>query len=400
MQNSVSGYGGIKSIARKPNGGFYLVRARSLLAAWITFKRDEICLYDLRLWLACHEMIARRCKAADNRIPTFTEGELVGLVGGGTRSKVRHGIKRLVNTGLLDWNRNCISTDTYRAETTLGDTDEWLDTLSLVKNNRRKVPVPRRLVRYVIKTRHRTLIGAVFGHLFRCLYYRKNRCVSGGRCKASWIAAALQLDLRNVKAARKQLIQLGWIVPCSDKQELLNRWGLPLVINLQWHMPGQDKQAKTPLPTCQNRAKVPPPIYDRKPLSGSNNQNPARNTGVQNRTRFDSRPSLKHITIEDLRDAVRLDILYRRACAVGSLPHSQSNRLQWFAAAERALSEGTENPCGLFMAICRKKLWSYITQKHEDAARAKLKKLDFGEEVHLPGQLCGVFLPVYDNLAA
>jgi len=399
MQNNVSGYAGTKSIARKPDGGFYLVRARSLLAAWVTFKREGITFYDLRLWLACHEMIARRCKLPANRIPTFTEGELIGLVGSGTKSKVRKGINRLVTAGLLNWDRNCISTETHRAEATLGETDAWLDSLSLVKNNRRKIPVPRRLMRYVIRTRHRTLLGTVFGHLFRCLYYRKDRCVSGGRCKASWIAAALQLDLRNVKSARKQLIQIGWIVPCQDSQTSLNRWGLPVVINLQWEVPGMAKEAKTPPAICQNSAKLPPPICNREPLSGSNNQYPSKNSGVKDRTRVDRKPTLKHIGIEDLRDPARLDTLYRQACAAGSLPDSQSNRLKWFAAAERALSEGKHNPCGLFVAICRKKLWSYITHEQEDTARAKLKRLDFGEETRLPGQMCGN-LPIYDSLAA
>jgi hypothetical protein len=108
---------------------------------------------------------------------------------------------------------------------------------------------------------------------------------------------------------------------------------------------------------------------------------------------------LKHIIPEDLGDSVRLDALYRQACAAGSLPHSQSNRLLWFAAAERALSEGMQNPCGLFASIYRQRLWSYITLEQEDAARAKIKKLDFEEEIRSPGDPCGM-LPVYDSLAA
>jgi hypothetical protein len=73
--------------------------------------------------------------------------------------------------------------------------------------------------------------------------------------------------------------------------------------------------------------------------------------------------------------------------------------LQWFAAAERAVSVGTGNPCGLFAAIYRKTLWCHITHEQEDAARVKLKRLDFGEESRLPGQICGK-LPIYDSLAA
>ncbi len=399
MQNSVSGYAGVKSIARKPEGGFYLVRVRSLLAAWIMFKRGGITFYDLRLWLACHEMVARRCQLPQGRLPTFTEEELIGLLGGGSRSKVRNGIRRLVDAGLLDWDRKHISTDTCGAEAVLAETDEWLDCLSLVKNNLRKVPVPRRLMRYVIRTRHRTLIGTVFGYLFRCLYYRKDRCFSGGRCKASWTARVLQLDIRNVKSARKELIQLGWIIPCKEKQTSLNRWGLPVVINLQWETSQKGNAAKVPPAIGQDSAKVPLPIYNRKPLSGSNNQKTRRTSGVKDRTSVHSEPTLKHISLEDLRDPVRLDALYRQATEAGSLPHSEFNRLRWFAAAERAVCVGTSNPCGFFAAIYRKKLWCHISHEQEDTARVKLKRLDFGEESRLPGQMCGK-LPIYDSLAA
>ncbi len=113
----------------------------------------------------------------------------------------------------------------------------------------------------------------------------------------------------------------------------------------------------------------------------------------------DSPNTLAHHSAEDLRDPVRLDQLYREATEAGSLPCSQSSRLNWFAMAEHAMAVGKQNACGLFVALYRRKLWKYITQKQEDHARATLKKLDFGEESHLPGQMCGK-LPVYDSLAA
>jgi hypothetical protein len=356
-------------------------------------------LYDLRIWLACHEMLARRCQVKGNRLPTYTEEELISLVGSGTKCKVKKSLQRLVTAGLLHWERNCISTDTHRAEAALSECDEWLDSLSLIQNNRRKVPVPRRILRHVVMTRHRTLIGTVFGHLFRCLYYKKGRCISGGRCMASWISEAMQLDVRNVKSARRQLIQLGWIVPCDASQTSLNRWGLPVVINLQWGAAEKSQNMKTPPPIAQNQSKVPPPYTYTKPLTRSNNQKLQKGPGVKNKPKNIPAPRLKHITLGDLRDPVRLDRLYREATEAGSLPHSEFNRLLWFAAAEHSLSAGKQNPCGLFVSMYQRKLWHHITQEQEDHARAKLKKLDFGEESHLPGQMCDN-LPVYDSLAA
>lgn len=400
MGNNVSGYAGLKAIARKPAGGFCFMRVRSFLAAWIRFKREDISLFELRLFLACHEMLARRCQAKGDRLPTYTEEELISLVGGGTKSKVKKGVQRLVAAGLLHWERNCISTDTLRAEAALADSDDYLDALALIINNKRKIPVPRRILRHIIKTRNRTLIGTVFGHLFRCLYYKKDRCVSGGRCKASWISEALQLDLRNVKAARKQLIQLGWIVPCDASQISLNRWGLPVVINLQWEDTQRTEELKTPPRKEQNEAKTPP-LIDRK-LSYSKrsiNQKTQRSTGVKNKQKTIPAPSLKYIALEDLRDSVRLDLLYREATQSETLPRSEFSRLQWFAAAEHALAVGKQNPCGLFAAIYRQKLWRHITHDQEDIARAKLKRLDFGEESRLPGDMRDI-LPDCGDLAA
>ncbi len=397
MSRELRGYAGLKSIAQKPEGGFCLVRVRSLLAVWWKFKLEEISLYEIRLYLACLEMKARRCQLKKDRSPFYSEQELIDLVGGGTVGKAKKGIQRLTKAGLLQWDRHEINTDTSLAEGDLEGSRSWQRTLDLVKNNRRKVPLPRRILRHMIKTRHRTLIGAVFAYLFRCLYIRKNRCVSGGRLKTSWASMALGLDFRNCKAAKKQLVQLGWIIPCEEHQTAMNRWGQPVIINLQWDETHID--AKTPPQSQKKSAKTPPPINNQQPLSRSINQKTQRVTGIQNQIPFYSRPCIEHVTIEDLRNPARLDQLYQQATEAGSLPHSESNRLAWFAAAERALSTGKNNPCGLFVSLYRQKLWHHITQEQEDHARAKLKKLDFDEDSHLPGERCGN-LPIYDSLAA
>ena len=74
-------------------------------------------------------------------------------MGSGTISKAKKGIQRLVAAGLLHWERNCISTDTLRAEAELADSNDYLDALALIINNKRKIPVPRRILRHIIKAR-------------------------------------------------------------------------------------------------------------------------------------------------------------------------------------------------------------------------------------------------------
>ncbi len=182
---------------------------------------------------------------------------------------------------------------------------------------------------------------------------------------------------------------MGWLIPCDANQIALNRWGLAAMVNLNWD--GAGKRAQSPPRNAVDGPQTPP-LYRNKELSTiTENQKPSRSRpGVKNRTRIHYAPTLKHITLEDLRDPVRLDQLYRRAIEAGSLTHSMSTRMCWFAAAEHALTVGKQNPCGLFAMLCRRKLWRHITQADEDAARATLKRLDYGEESRLPGQLGGV----------
>ena len=110
-------------------------------------------------------------------------------------------------------------------------------------------------------------------------------------------------------------------------------------------------------------------------------------------------PRIEHITQRDLQEPRRLDELYQRAVNAGIVSGSWFSRLQWFAAAERAISLGKQNPCGLFVTIFRRGLWDHITNEQEDLARTKLKWLDFGEEPRLPGEV-RARVPDYDNLAA
>src|SRR5207249_4427399 len=94
-----------------------------------------------------------------------------------------------------------------------------------IPNHRRHVPVPRQAIRLIAGGCRATVIATMLGHLLRCLYYRDRRCISGGWCKASWIADVFRVDLRNVKAARKHLVSIGWIEILDTPPALCNRLG-------------------------------------------------------------------------------------------------------------------------------------------------------------------------------
>lgn len=58
-----------------------------------------------------------------------------------------------------------------------------------------------------------------------------------GRAKASWIARAFGIDARAIKAARRELIALGWVAPEPSPQAAENRWGRAYRIDLGWAAP-------------------------------------------------------------------------------------------------------------------------------------------------------------------
>ena len=71
--------------------------------------------------------------------------------------------------------------------------------------------------------------------------------------------------------------------------------------------------------------------------------------------------------------------LFLQATKAGLISKTPAARLQWFAAGERALEVGTQNPCGLFVVLFHRQLWSQITNAQEERARLKLKAFDYGE---------------------
>src|SRR5262245_19737780 len=106
--------------------------------------------------------------------------------------------------------------------------------LQTILHPQRRVPVPRHTIRLIAGGCRATVIATMFGHLIRCLYYREHRCVSGGWCKASWIAEVFRVDLRNIKAARTHLVAIGWLRTLHTPQSLCNRWGTYTLISLSW----------------------------------------------------------------------------------------------------------------------------------------------------------------------
>jgi hypothetical protein len=252
----------------------------------------------------------------------------------------------------------------------------------------------------------------MLGHLIRCLYYREHRCVSGGWCKASWIAEVFRVDLRNIKAARKHLVALGWIQKRPIPQALCNRWGSYMLINLSWTRAplaqtvqddAQPPSSPSPLPPTFCTPTSPPPSKEhREPFQDSQHQKPAPQADAtspslplhptappsgapaagiqaQHKDKAPPRPpTLGHIVPEDLQETARLLILFEQAHTHGLIGKSDSERLTFLGLAEHAKVVGSANPCGLFAALVRRQCWHFVTDSDEDVAHQRFKAHLYG----------------------
>ena len=154
-----------------------------------------------------------------------------------------------------------------------------------IPNHSRRVPVPRQAMRLIAGGCRPTVIATILGHLIRCLYYRDRRCISGGWCKASWIAEVFRVDLRTIKAARKHLVTIGWLQMLDTPQTLRNRWGTYTLISLSWTRAALEQAAEDGAAPPAAASPPPsgfcttgfPPLYkeDIEPFQELHHQEPA-----------------------------------------------------------------------------------------------------------------------------
>ena len=248
--------------ARKPHGGFVLLTVEILCLLWWVYRQRYIQLRDLRVWLACQEMVARRCQLPPDKVPHYTLTELRTLVGGVGGQHLRTSLHRLEALGLLAWSSARITFATATAALRgVPDRTSFTAMCAPIPNLHRRVPVPRPTLRLLALGCRATVIATILGHLIRCLYAhaRPLRCVSGGWCKASWIAEVFQVDRRRVKAARRHLATLGWLEIAAVPQHTLNRWGSYVYVSLTWDHPAHATGRRGSLPAAGETTLLPPP---------------------------------------------------------------------------------------------------------------------------------------------
>jgi hypothetical protein len=153
---------------RKPLGGFVFLSVWQLCRVWVAVQQRRIGIVDVRVWLAAHELVARRCRVEPGQKMLYRTDELERLVG--NAHSIQQSLRRLAQAGLLWWDEAQI---TFPEEATSMDECEAVHAmLEQIPNHKRRVPVPRRILRYLAGGCPRVVIATLLGHLFRCLYYR------------------------------------------------------------------------------------------------------------------------------------------------------------------------------------------------------------------------------------
>jgi hypothetical protein len=379
---------------RKPTGGFIFLTVTQLCLIWWAYLEKLIELRDVRTWFGTWELQARRCLLKPGQQAIYTLEELSSLVGGVGGMHLRASIRRLEAVGLLLWSTSQLGFPKSPEELTVEDTSRLLDMLGAVPNHQRRIPVPRRMVRFLAGARRRCLMATILGHLIRCLYYRKGVCLAKGCCMSSWIAQVFGVNGSNVKAARRYLAEMGWLIPLETSQRVRNRYGQWVMINLDW--PGTDVDEEvivlpcvTP-PPCAPKSRPPerlstsesrPFRRNTEPFQDkSKHQKPSSGgpTGVWKAEEKSNLPILNHIVPDDLRDMDRLLALFEQAQSDGHIGGSESECLTFIASAEHARFVGSSNPCGLFAQLIRRHLWHFVTVDDEEAARKRLNAHLYG----------------------
>ena len=235
-------------------GGFVSIPVDHLLAVYFACQGLELGCGHFRAWLASLEILKRRSFARDGAPLSFGFAELARLLGV-TQNRARLLIQELGDAGLISWSEDAI---TFPAPPNLPDDllAPFADTIGRANGS---LVLPRTLLRFLAAGATPATIAVALAALFRCLSCRRGQPDGWGRLKASWIAKAFRIGLRQVVAARKRLVDLDWLgVDGDNRQRAMNRWGRAYRINLAWKPTARASRAfRTPSLRTRRAFRIP-----------------------------------------------------------------------------------------------------------------------------------------------
>lgn len=330
----------------------------------ITYRafRAYLGLFEMKARREAAERARKRDRSATSIRTRYTLFELQRLTGAADEASVRRDVNCLERVGLARMTDKGLTI----TEVPLSFGRLLLEAACRGSRSRtRPIPIPRPVLRFLADCRKPSVAKTLLALAVRGLSVERETGQPKGRgtAKASWIAQFTALSLRAAKAARTELIQLGWISrDTGSHQWKLNRDGAYFVINLAWRAKAADLASAPPrLETSTESA--PPKERQETP------------NGVKTRNRLGSieEPSIRNVRAGDLNRLSRMESLYWQAEASGFIKHSESTALSFIAAAVRAREVG-DDPPRVFSTIIRRRLWTHISGPQEEYARKALAR--------------------------
>ncbi len=382
-----------------PAGGYCLFPLTWLYGVWWSYRRGYLEFQDVRAYFALHEMVARRCTITTGRSPRYTVEELQRLTGLNTPRSSGESLRRLQRLGWVLWGSSEIvfleGHSLFAGEVR----DSWEADVARIANRRRRVPVPRRTLRFLCRVEQPVMVATALAHLFRCLYAKGRVMAAEGSVAASWVADVFEADIRSVKRSRAKLRDMEWLSARRCDHWHRQRYGQRVAINLAWNPQTADPvSVQKPPRSSESSTPLSPPDSNRKLPNGIKNQKPATpgRLGVQ-KPPASLPPKLRNVQSKDLDDTGRLLELFTQAKKAKLIGASDHERLQFATAAVRAKSRATLNPGGFFARLVRGRLWHHATAEEESLAHAMLKRyLDPPEIRHAAPHSSPTAVPITD----
>lgn len=406
-EGQLKGGATVPAAGRRLDGGYLELRTVELCMAWGLLLAGDLRLVDVRVWLAVLEMRQRRRRSKADRSPHYTLDELRRLVGGGGGS-LKASLRRLKSTNLVTWSEATPEVSTSPDQLTTANLEAVWGMYDAMPPKRRRIPVPRRVLRLLAGGVNRGVMATALGQLATCLFYHRGEgWRPTGSCKGSWIADAFGLSTRSVIRAREHLEGLGWLRRReSPGQWHLNKYGATYEVNLSWARTAGELEAtleqqrlsttRMSPPEARNGTRMSPPREDQNLSTRRvNNQNPACGGGAGSSLKKGGRtkPTLRDITHDDLTSIDRLMVLFEEAEQGGLVDDTYMDRLNFAALAEHCRVRGTSNPAGMFARLLRwtktpeggsrapAPAWHFITDGDEDAVRTKVSSFLYKDPI-------------------
>ena len=360
----------------KPAGGFRLISLEQIAAVWSAYRTGDLEARDVRVYLALHEIDARRSAASDRVAPNHTLEELHGLVGGAGGAKLSACVRRLEQAHLVRWSASQIRFAKSLESARLREPARARAMLEAMPSMGR-VPFPRRILRHLAASGRRVEMATVLGHAIRSLRLKRGKVWPAGCTPARWIAETFGVAESRVRAERKRLVEVGWLEPADAGWIHRQRFGARFVVNLLWDEANDPEQDAPDVPKSRplERESCPNREVHRSTQNsycvGSRNQELSE-LGPDGASQDPPGPDLRRIGREDLRNTQRLLELYRKAIEAGKASDSENGQLEFVALAEYALAHGSQPP-NLFAWLIARGARGRITLADEDAARDRLR---------------------------